>query len=280
MTLKIGEINHLTVVRKTDIAFVLKNENAEEVFLHVNESDNQALEPDMVVETFLYLDNRGRVAGTLKKPLITMGNPGFLEVVAINKDLGVFLDLGISKDVLFSKDDLPLNENLWPKVGDKLYVELRIKSKMLAKPVNFEELPKNEDEFKLNDEAQGHVQILGQIGIFVITDTLNTVLIRNSQLRKKYRLGEPIDFKITYHSPIGYEGSLIANKEVIRYDDAEMILEYLKNHQNKMPYTSDTDAETIQEVFNLSRKAFKRALGHLYKERLVEFIENETILKD
>ncbi|NLK13111.1 MAG: RNA-binding protein, partial [Candidatus Phytoplasma sp.] len=99
-------------------------------------------------------------------------------------------------------------------------------------------------------------------------------------LRKKYRLGEAVNFKISYQSPIGYEGSLIANKEVVRYDDAEMILEYLRNHNNKMPYTADTNSEVIQEVFNLSRKAFKRALGYLYKERLIEFIDDETILKE
>ena len=280
MTLKVGDINQLTVVRKTDIAFVLKNEHDEEVFLHVNESDNQALEPDMVVPAFLYIDNKGRLAGTLKTPKITIENPGFLEVVDVNKNLGVFLDLGISKDVLFSKDDLPLNENLWPQVGDQLYVELRIKNKMLAKPVMFDELPKKENEYQLNDEVLGYVQVLGQVGIFVVTQTGNTVLIRNSQLRKKYRLGEAVNFKISYQSPIGYEGSLIANKEVVRYDDAEMILEYLRNHNNKMPYTADTNSEVIQEVFNLSRKAFKRALGYLYKERLIEFIDDETILKE
>ncbi|CCV64000.1 Predicted nucleic acid binding protein, YitL type [Alteracholeplasma palmae J233] len=279
MSLKVGEINDLIVVRKSDIAFVLKSEEGEEVFLHFNESNNEILEPETKISAFLYLDHKGRVAATLKKPITTILEPAFLEVVDVNPNLGVFLDLGISKDILFSKDDLPYETTQWPQVHDKLYVDLRVKGKMVAKPVLFEvirDAPMG--NLEINQEVSGYVHLLGRVGIFIVTEDKKTILVRNSQIRKKYRLGEFVTVKISYKSPIGYEGTFIANKEVVRYEDAEMILDYLNNNDGTMPYTAQTDAETVLEIFGLSRKAFKRALGHLYKERKIEFKEDTTVL--
>ena len=76
---------------------------------------------------FLYFDAKGRLAATLHEPYVTAGNPGVLKVVAVKPGLGVFLDLGISKDVLLSKDDLPVDESLWPQVDDQ-YMDLRVKA--------------------------------------------------------------------------------------------------------------------------------------------------------
>src|SRR5690606_14583831 len=123
------------VDRKTDIAYSLKDEKGEEVFLHVNESGREELKKGSLVEAFLYYDAKGRLAATLSRPKITVGDPGELEVVSVSPNLGVFLDLGISKDVLLSKDDLPKDESLWPQVGDKVYVDLKIKTRMTARLV-------------------------------------------------------------------------------------------------------------------------------------------------
>ena len=82
--------------------------DGEEVFLHFNESLKKDLSVNDEVDAFLYFDQKGRVAATLLTPLITLDQPAILEVVSINAHLGVFLDMGIHKDLLLSKDDLPL----------------------------------------------------------------------------------------------------------------------------------------------------------------------------
>ena len=67
-------------------------------------------------------------------------------------------------------------------------------------------------------------------------------------------------------------------KEELVESDEEMILQYMRTHNNEMPYTSKSSAEVIEEVFHMSRKAFKRALGDLYKNRKVICEEDKTVL--
>ncbi len=277
MALTIGKSNSLKVIRKTDIAYILRSEQNEEVFLHVNESNHQELVPNQMVDAFLYFDAKGRLTATLAKPLVEIDRPGILKVVSVNPGLGVFMDLGISKDVLLSKDFLPANPDEWPTVGDQLLVELILKSKLVARPLTYNELRVVVGNLSLHDEVEGHIQDLGKIGLFILTQEGNTVLVRKSNLRGTYRLGQKVTVKITYESEKGYEGSLAATKEVVRLDDADLIMKILDEHSGIMPYTADTDSETISAAFGLSRKAFKRALGLLYKQRKVKFEEGKTI---
>ena len=190
----------------------------------------------------------------------------------------MFLDLGISKDLLLSKDDLPGDLNLWPKIGDTLYFDLMVKSRLTARPIPYNEIRVVTGNLNIGDEVSGFIQEIGPIGYFVYTNNYNLVLVKKANTRNQYRLGEAVTLKITYETPNGYEGSLIDFKEVIRVDDAKMIMDYLINNQGHMPYTATTDSETIQKVFGLSRKSFKRALGLLYKQRKVKFEGNETMM--
>jgi predicted RNA-binding protein (virulence factor B family) len=73
-------------------------------------------------------------------------------------------------------------------------------------------------------------------------------------------------------------GSLNKVKEEMVESDEKIILDYLKANGGKMPFTAKTTAEEIEEVFHMSRKAFKRALGDLYKKREVYFDENSTYI--
>ncbi len=277
MALIVGKLNTLKVVRKTDIAYLLRSEQNEEVFLHINESNHRNLAPNDKVETFLYFDTKGRLTATLTKPFIELDRPGTLKVVSVNPGLGVFMDLGISKDVLLSKDFLPASQEEWPEVGDQLMVELILKSKLIAKPLVYNDLRVVVGNLNIGDEVSGHIQDLGKIGLFILTEEGNLVLVKKSNLRGNYRLGQKVTVKITYQTEKGYEGSLSGTKEVVRLDDASLIMKVLDEHKGVMPYTADTDSETIDAAFGLSRKAFKRALGLLYKLRKVKFEEGKTI---
>lgn len=277
MALEVGKVNTLQVVRKTDIAYLLKNKNNDEVFLHVNESDHQNLVPNQMVEAFLYFDAKGRLAATLSVPFIEAGVPGNLKVVAVKPGLGVFLDLGISKDVLLSKDDLGDDESIWPQVGEELFVDLRVKTKITARLIPYHELRVVTGNYEVGSEVTGFIQEVSRIGYFVMTDEGNVILVKNSNARGTYRLGQVVNVKITYETKNGYEGSLSNFKEVARVDDSKLILDRLEK-TGEMPFTADTDSETITKEFGLSRKAFKRALGLLYKERVVDFVDGKTVL--
>lgn len=277
MSIKIGETQQLIVDRKTDIGYMLTSEQ-DEVFLHFNESLHQTLNPGDLVDAFLYLDHKGRVAATLKIPFISVERPSFLEVKDVVSSLGVFLDMGISKDVLLSKDDLPFDYDLWPEIGDMIYVVLHIKGKMVAKLASKSDIILEPlQELKVKDELDCYVQNIGKNGLNLLSEEGHLIFVHQSMYQGKYRLGQKVHVTITFISEKGINGSLIEQKEVKIFDDANIILSYLIRHGD-IDLDSDSSPEAIKEIFDMSKKAFKRALGHLYKERKIIFVDGKTKL--
>jgi hypothetical protein len=277
MSIKIGETNQMVVVRKTDIGYMLDDE-PELVFLHNNDTNHQILNPGDVVFAFIYFDNKGRVAATLKKPLIEMNRPAFLEVTAINPSLGVFLEMGINKELLLSKDDLPLDMSSWPQKGDMLYVSLRLKGRLVAKRCDLNEITlKPTEPLTLKQTVSAYVHRIGKQGVNLITKAGHVIFVHESLVKEPIRYGQLVDVKITYISEKGYSGSLGEQKEVQMHEDARNILSYIVRN-GAMDLTSDSSSEAIYETFKLSKKAFKRALGSLYKQRRIDFKDNQTVL--
>ncbi len=276
MPIKIGEINRLTVLRPTDIGYMLAKDN-DEVFLHLNDSMHQALKPNDTVSAFIYYDNKGRVAATLKTPLITLSKPNWLKVTGINPDLGVFLEMGINKDLLLSKDDLPLNFLLWPEKDDRLPVTMKLKGRLIAKLMESKDITPTNVPLEQKSTVKATVIKLGKQGLNLLTAEHHVIFVHQSLIKGRYRIGQEVECKITYVSEKGHSGSLIEPKEVLMYDDANQLLSYLIQHE-MMPFDADSDPKRINQTFNLSKKAFKRALGALYKQRKIRFADGNTYL--
>lgn len=275
--IEIGNINKLKVNRKTDIGYMLEGFN-DEYFLHNNETNFKQLKPGDEVDAFLYLDNQNRVAATLATPLITTHSFGLVEVADINDSLGVFLDIGINKDLLLSKDDLPLDRSLWPLKGDKLCSTIVYKKRLKAKLL-FHELIMLEEPFYTNkDVLSAIVHKVGEAGVNLITDKFESIFVHNSQVRDLPRVGSRVDVRILSQTERGYTATINPFKETLMEDDANIIFNYLLTNDGVMNLNSNSSPEDIKNTFNMSKKAFKRAIGNLYKRRLVEFNEEKTIL--
>lgn len=276
--LKIGDINQLKVKRKTDIGYML-TDGTEDVFLHFNESNHQTLVDNQSVSAFLYYDAKARLAATLTEPFITVSRPGFVVVKEINHELGVFVGNNISKDMLVSKDYLPYDFNLWPEKGDTLYCILKLKNRLVAKPLNKVEINlKPETKLDLHQHVDAYVIHAGKEGLNMMSKEGHLIFVHHTQMRRVYRLGELANVRIARIHEDGYSGSLIDVKEKMMDQDAEMLFEYLVQNGGKMPFTSDSDKDQIYETFKLSKKAFKRALGRLYSERRVIIEDDQTVL--
>ncbi|MDD4203915.1 MAG: S1-like domain-containing RNA-binding protein [Acholeplasmataceae bacterium] len=272
----IGDINKLKVDRKTDIGYMLSDGN-EQVFLHNNETNHEELRDNQMVDAFLYYDFKGRLAATLSKPIITVNRAAFLEVVDVKRSLGVFVDNGVSKDLLVSKDDLPTDYLSWPTLGDKLYLTIKVKGRLVGRRPSKNEINlAHTNTVNENDKLSGFVIQIIHEGINVLTEDLHLVFVHQTQMRKSYRLGEKVDVKVIRVYEHTINGSLIKQKENMIHGDAGIILDYLENH-GKMKFNNESSPEAIMETFKLSKKAFKRALGHLYKERLITFEGEYTI---
>ncbi|MRH42537.1 hypothetical protein GH741_07550 [Aquibacillus halophilus] len=281
--LKAGMIEKLSIVRKIDTGYVLTN-GKEEVLLHISEAEEELGELD-TIEVFLYQDKKGQLVATMSVPTVQFDTFDWAEVVEIVEDLGVFVNIGIKKEILVSKDDLPLFESVWPQVGDVLYVALESdkKERLIAKPVTEEDFG---DEWDSAPETLNHTAISGRVfrtnkeGSVIITEEGYRGFIHNSERKQEPRLGEWINGRVIEVKADGtLNVSLLPLKQDQLVDDAEVILENLEKNDGVIPFSDKSDPDDIKGTFNISKAAFKRALGRLMKEKKVEQREGKTFLK-
>lgn len=274
MKLKIGNMNRMVVERQSDLGYILKLED-EEVLLHHNDTAGVEVQIGSTVNAFLFYDHKGRVAATLQVPYITSVDCDFVKVVDVVGH-GCYLDIGIRRDVLLSADDLPIDKSLWPQVGDEIYAYLKIdRDKALLI-----EMASKEDYIDIKVEAEPSlygkkIQVrpifVGAEGINVISTEGYLGFIHRTEYRDEPRLGQLVEARVIFVKDDGELNlSLIPQKEIALQDDAELIYAYLEEHEGVLHLTDKSTPEEINEKFNMSKAAFKRAVGHLLKDKKIE----------
>jgi hypothetical protein len=281
MALKMGQINNLEVLRDTELSYVM-TDGIEEVFLHKKQA-TRVLEVGEKVDIFCYFDNLKRKTGTMEMPFLDTLHPAFCDVVDVKANLGVFLHVGLIKDLLLSRDDLPFLKARWPKVGDKVFVRMKASRNQLTAKVipRFETMMylTPENELDVNDKIDAHVIYFTEEGIVSLSEQGHNIFVYAKHYRGDYRLGELVNVKIINIRPDKtYNGTLIEQKEIMMSTDAQSIIDYLEAHEGVMPFTDKSDPQLIMETFNMSKGAFKRAIGTLYKSRTISITEKEVSL--
>ncbi|MEH7250006.1 S1-like domain-containing RNA-binding protein [Neobacillus niacini] len=280
----IGQTVTLTVARTTDFGYFLSDGN-EDVLLHINEADRE-YELDEKVDVFLYVDSEGRTSASTTIPEIAIGKYAWLKVVDSNPNVGVFLDIGLKKDLLLGIDDLPVHKSVWPKEGDLVYVTLRVNNnyllyaKLATDPI-IESISTEATRADFNKNIQGHIYRTAKVGSWIYTIEGYKGFIHESQRQKEPRLGQKVEGRIIDVKEDGTVNvSLLARKQESQDSDSERILEYLNSRNGAMPFNDKSMPEEIQERFQLSKGAFKRALGKLMKEGRVYQEGSWTYLKN
>ncbi len=277
--IELGRFNQLKVVRTSDLGYML-SDGQTEVLMHFKESLKE-LKNNESVRVYIYADKENRLTATMHEPMLTFDKPAFVKVVNVIDNVGVFVSNNTPKDLLVSKDYLPYNLSQWPQVDDLLFCGLKQKKNyLLAKPLSrFDIISlKANINYALGERVEAYVNRVAEKGLGLITRDLVYVFVPNTQLRGTYRLGEKVFVNITKMLNGEAYGTLNEHKEILMQDDQAVILKYLKEHGGKMPLTAKSSSEDVLKYFNMSRKAFKRAYGALYKEQIIEFDENNTYL--
>lgn len=278
-----GEMVQLRIERSAPFGYFL-TDGKQEILLHQSETVGD-VKVNSEVEVFLYHDHQNRLAATMQQPKLTLGKVGWLEVRDITPRLGAFLDNGIAKDLLLPQDELPAMRERWPKKGFMLLVKIDHdrQGRMLARVATEQDVQTlaRPAEPKLHHkEVLGRVYNETQLGAYILTDEGNVGLIHRSDMTHPLVLGARVSARVTHVREDGKLNlSMKPSKEVSYNIDAETILTYLKQREGRMPYGDHSDAEVIQMKFQMSKSAFKRALGKLMKEGLIEQKDGWTILK-
>lgn len=268
----IGTVTKLTVVREAAFGYFLSTgEEGEDVLLHENDTEMELQEGDKV-EVFLYTDSQGRIAATTTIPSITVGKYDWAKVSDIKPGVGIFIDIGIKKDMLLGEEDLPSKEEVWPTVGDLLYITLRVNRnnriyvKLATDPIIEEKMIKASRK-DFNKNIQGHIYRTAKVGSWIFTVEGYKGFIHESQRKQEPRVGEKVEGRIIDVKEDGTVNiSLIPRKQEALDEDSERIYHYLMSRNGAMPYGDKSMVEDIEERFQMSKGSFKRALGKLMKD--------------
>jgi len=281
MSLLTGTYCDLTVERDSPFGYFL-SDGEEDVLLHFSEQNYQQVKIGDKLRVFLYNDHKGRAAATLHTPLITLGETAFLEVKDYQAMMGFFLDNGLEKQILLPIADLPEDKAIWPSFGDTVLVKLvhDKQDRLLASLVKEEEdiqlfLEKRASQnpqrnLKMNESVEGIVLKHLSVGTHLYLENNQVGFLHRSEQNADLRLGQKLQVRVSF---IREDGKLNLSvkplKEESRIEDSERVLEILEARGGAMPYWDKTQPDIIMEKLEMSKAAFKRALGKLMKEGLV-----------
>lgn len=275
----LGRFASLTIRRfATPGAFLAVGDGEDEVVLLIgSEIPTGAKEGDSV-DVFLHLDSEGRPIATTRIAKLELGQVGFLAVTQLT-DFGAFVDWGLAKELLVPFAEQTADMNVGEKYAVGLYVDpsgrlagtMRI-SEMLAGSRDGEKV-----EWKLDEWVTGEAwRNEPEIGLFVIVENAFVGLVPASEPHM-LRRGDAARFRVSNVLPDGkIELSLRGHAHEELAGDAERVLRILGTKGT--PAIGDKSSpEEIREVFALSKKAFKRALGRLLKDRAIDIDDGGNV---
>jgi hypothetical protein len=225
------------------------------------------------VEVFLYKDSSDRIIATTTQPMLTLGETAVLKVVQTGK-IGAFLDWGLEKDLF-----LPYKEQTaHVREGDNLIVALYIdKSERLCATMKVYPYLHNDSPYEKDDIVSGRVyEVSARFGAYIAVDDRYTAMISPKEDIAKLRPGQVIDARVVHVKEDGKLDLTMRQKAYLQMDtDAQMVYELFDSYDGVLPFTDKSDAQLIRDETGLSKNAFKRAVGRLYKERKITITDTE-----
>ncbi|MBL9168009.1 MAG: GntR family transcriptional regulator [Verrucomicrobiales bacterium] len=275
----IGKICTLRAVRQAPPGLYLDGGEKGEILLPRRYASHNTVAGEML-EVFVYRDSEDRLVATTERPLACVGDFACLKVVGINPNVGAFLDWGLSKDLL-----LPFREQNFPVgVGDKLVVHVNLDVKtdrIIATTRLNRHLNRTAPLYRVGQQVD--LVIVGKtpLGYNAIVENAHLGLVFHNGRSTTLETGQKVKGFVRAIRPGGkidlnLDGS--GYKRVLSLRD--QILEALQEKGGKMDLDDDSSPETIRLAFNTSKKAFKQALGALYKSRRIEFLKPGVALVD
>ena len=273
----------LTVVRESEMGAFLDAETGrtnDDILLHKTQQTEPVHIGDQV-KVFLYLDPKHRLTASMRVPRLKEGQIARMRVINVTKD-GAFLDVGAERGIFMPyagmRGKLQIGEVVWAKLytdkSGRLAVTMKVEDEMRRASVKAVDVHKGQ-------MVKGSVYNITDSGAFMLTTERYIAFIANKEMQEHPRVGQELEARVTYVRPDGrINASLRDVKEKALVSDADKILMFLQSNNGRMPYCDTSSPELIKGKFKISKAAFKRALGHLYKDGLIEMKDGWTYLCD
>lgn len=271
--IKLGEINKLTVVKSVDFGLYLDGGPETGDILLPNRYVPQGTKIGDTLDVFLYLDMEERLIATTEMPLAQVGDFAYLEVAWVN-NFGAFLHWGPMKDLF-----VPFREQKMKMTkGNSYIVHIHLDEesyRIMASAKVDRYLDTSFPPYHTGDEVDVLVWQKTELGLKVIVDNRYAGLLYDDQVFRNLRTG---DRAKAYISQVRHDGKLdlmlSRPGQAAVQDFSEVLLQYLKDNGGSTVLCDKSPAEDIYEVFGVSKKIFKKAVGDLYKKRLITLLPN------
>lgn len=273
--IELGKYNTLKIVRDTSVGLFLSDETTD--VLLPNKYVPKRFEIEDEIKVFVYLDHEERLTATTLKPYIQRDEFAYLKVSYINQ-YGAFLDWGLEKDLF-----VPFKEQARKMEEGKrylVYAYLDEKTDRLVASSKLNQFLEQETvDLEPNQEVDLIVSHITELGINVIINSKYKGLLYKDEVFenltpgkklkgyiKNIREDKKIDVSLTKQGFDGIE------------DNAQTVLEELKSSNGFLRLTDNSHPEEIKTVLKMSKKAFKKAIGSLYKQKLITIKEDGIYL--
>ena len=277
--MNIGQINTLTVTDEFPFGFYLGDENPDEkVLLPANESPAGCKIGDEL-DVFIYHDNDDRIVATTRQPKAMLHDVAVLKVKHLSK-VGAFLDWGLSKDLLvpFNEQDKPMSEGLEYVV----YVFQDEETGRLAASTRLHDfLSENGQDFTEKQAVDLTICGRSDMGYKAVVNGTHLGLIFKDEVFQSLRIGDQVK---------GFVKRVRADNKIdlcfqfhdsnAKKDLAEQIIDDLIAHGGMSTLTDKSPAEEISQRFGVSKGAYKKAIGGLYKQKRILLDKSKITLID
>lgn len=266
---EIGRDNTLTIQEKSDHGFYLDGGQLGPILLPTRYVTPE-MKPGAEVDVFIYNDSEDRLVATTEQPYARAGEFAYLEVVSVHPNAGAFLDWGLSKDLL-----LPYREqgNIRFTEGDGAIVAVYVDeytNRVVASTRLHNHLPPEKPPYAPNDPVQVLIYGDSPLGYKAIIDKRYRGLLYHEENSDQL---EPGDHFTGYIRKVHSDGKIDLRRDPAGYSRVDAISERILHELNAagghLPFNDKSSPEAIRATFDTSKKAFKQALGRLYKARRI-----------
>ena len=266
MKLELGKTNTLRVVRRAEQGLYLSG-GPEDILLP-NRYVPEGTEIGDEIDVFVYLDNEERLIATTETPKAQVGDFAWLEVAWVN-NYGAFLDWGLMKDLF-----VPFREQKMKMQKGKSYlVHLHIDPetyRIMASAKVERYLSTDFPPYHGGDEVDVLVWQKTDLGFKAIVDNRFQGLLFDDEIFRSLHSGDRVKAYVKQVRPDGkIDLSLQKKGQKAVHDFSDILLEHLRANGGTTPLGDKSPAEEIYALFGVSKKVFKKAVGDLYKQRLI-----------
>lgn len=270
--LKIGKINELEITHRVDFGLYLDGGEEGEILLPLRYATRD-MRPGDKIKVFIYRDSEDRLIATTEEPFAQVGEFAFLRVKATN-NVGAFLDWGLPKDLL-----VPFREQkvrMQPGRFYTVYVFLDDETQRIVASAKLQKFLDNKiPNVKAGDEVKARIIQRTELGYKVIVNDLFSGLIYHNEIFDDINIGELHYATVRNVRPDGKIDLVLGKSTRNRVSDlSDDILDYIDECGGSMTLCDSSSPEEIRAIFQCSKKDFKKAIGHLFREKRILITPN------